>query len=152
MLFQLIYSSDAACDIDQEIDLIMAASTRNNPQQGITGLLVYSDDIFLQVLEGEEKTVQACYERIRQDPRHTDCDVVHSHAVSKRSFPKWAMAARRLPSDLESRQAVADIRSARDMDQLVRNTPLMLRQLFRVFGEFYFEVSPEVQTLRKAMP
>ncbi|MCL5130053.1 BLUF domain-containing protein [Algibacter sp. L4_22] len=42
----------------------------NNSKQGITGILIYKNQTFLQVLEGEKNTVNEVFERIKIDPRH----------------------------------------------------------------------------------
>ena len=53
MLVRLLYASRAAKpQTAKTIAAILAECQRNNPRRGITGVLCYSDDIFLQVLEG----------------------------------------------------------------------------------------------------
>ncbi|MBA3273301.1 MAG: BLUF domain-containing protein [Chthoniobacterales bacterium] len=69
--FFLVYASIANEDFSPEqlIDLL-ATSRRNNDASGITGMLLYKDRRFLQVLEGSEAAVRATYARIKRDPRH----------------------------------------------------------------------------------
>ena len=58
MLVRLLYASRAAVPLTTPIvDSIMEQSRENNPRQGITGLLCFSDDIFIQVLEGGREQV-----------------------------------------------------------------------------------------------
>ena len=72
MLVRLLYASRAAGPLTQGlIDSILAQSRRRNPDQGITGILCYSDDIFLQVLEGGRDAVCEVFNTIVADPRHT---------------------------------------------------------------------------------
>jgi len=55
MLSQIIYVSvrNANCS-DEEIQKILESSNRNNGKLDITGVLLYSRNKFLQVLEGEK--------------------------------------------------------------------------------------------------
>ena len=53
---QLLYLSNAKPELKQEeLDSILRVSRANNPSQDITGLLVFANGVFIQVLEGPEK-------------------------------------------------------------------------------------------------
>jgi len=64
----------------------------NNKLADVTGLLVYVDGNFLQVLEGEHEVVSTLLEKISQDHRHTDVKVVYKTIIEKRTFNSWQMA------------------------------------------------------------
>lgn len=49
---------------------LLQQSRENNLRLGITGLLLYKDLDFTQVIEGEDSTVQKLSSRIERDPRH----------------------------------------------------------------------------------
>ena len=52
---QLLYVSNTLSDLAPgALDDILTASRRNNAMMGITGLLLYIDGGFLQMLEGDE--------------------------------------------------------------------------------------------------
>lgn len=91
-LYHLVYMS-AATDAFSEEDLtdILAASRRNNPKRNVTGMLLYSDGGFIQVLEGPKEQVLALYEHIEQDPRHSSTIKLAEGAVEERSFSEWEM-------------------------------------------------------------
>jgi Sensors of blue-light using FAD len=73
MLVRLMYASRATDPVRQDsLQAILKKSTGNNPGVGITGVLCFSGEIFLQVLEGGRLQVSALYNRIAQDPRHRD--------------------------------------------------------------------------------
>ena len=112
---QLVYVSTATHQITQdEIDSILAASRRNNQQEGITGLLLYNGRRFLQALEGSEPDVRATYERIKTDPRHRGLAIIASRENGDRMFGDWAMAARRVEgdTDLDDLRAQVDAMTA----------------------------------------
>ena len=73
MLVRLMYASRATESINQEsLQSILKKSVANNPATGVTGVLCFSGNIFLQVLEGGRSQVSALYNRIAQDPRHRE--------------------------------------------------------------------------------
>lgn len=92
MIFQLCYTSTATSDM-QRNDLVqlLRVSRSKNQAAGITGLLLYSADRFVQLLEGEETAVRALYARILQDGRHRDVVTVFEEQVEERECPDWSM-------------------------------------------------------------
>lgn len=63
----------------------------NNPGIGVTGVLCYSEGIFLQVLEGGRSAVNELYNRIARDPRHTDVELLCYDEIGERRFAGWSM-------------------------------------------------------------
>jgi hypothetical protein len=64
----------------------------NNTRLGITGVLVYSDGNFMQVIEGPDLVTHALYDRIKLDDRHRDVTSVNIQALEAREFQGWSMA------------------------------------------------------------
>lgn len=100
-LYRLIYRScndvlrvRPGADIGQEIRDILAASRRNNAARNVTGALLFTASGFAQVLEGPRDVVETTFERIGQDPRHTDVTVLNFTPTERRYFPQWPMAFR----------------------------------------------------------
>ena len=92
MLVRLMYASRANEPVRQDsLQAIMKKSTQNNPDIGVTGVLCFSGEIFLQVLEGGRLQVSALYNRIAQDPRHRDVVLLSYEEIEERSFAGWAM-------------------------------------------------------------
>lgn len=92
----LVYVSQATHDFqDDELSDLLASSRRNNAQQGITGLLLYESRLFMQALEGPRTAVEALYQRIRRDPRHTDVHIICEDHIQSRNFGPWRMAFQR---------------------------------------------------------
>lgn len=92
MLVRLMYASRAAAAIDQEeLVSILRKSKANNPAKGVTGVLCYSEGIFLQVLEGGRSAVNLLYNRIATDPRHSDIELLCYEEIGERSFAGWSM-------------------------------------------------------------
>lgn len=92
MLVRLMYASRAAAPMDQEELLaILKQSKQNNPKDGITGLLCFSDGIFIQALEGGRDAVNRVYNRIARDSRHTDVVLLSYEEILERRFAGWSM-------------------------------------------------------------
>ena len=92
MLVRLMYASRATETLRPELlNAILKKSTHNNPTVGVTGVLCFSGDIFLQVLEGGRLQVSRLYNRITLDPRHRDVVLLSYEEIEERSFAGWAM-------------------------------------------------------------
>ena len=92
MLVRLMYASRAVPAVDQEaLVAILRKSKANNPGTGITGVLCFSEGIFLQVLEGGRAAVNQLYNRIATDPRHSDVTLLCYEEIGERRFAGWSM-------------------------------------------------------------
>ena len=73
------------------IESILVSSTRNNPANDITGVLLATETQFLQVLEGPLEPLNAIFERIARDKRHEGTLLISFTEIEERKFPDWAM-------------------------------------------------------------
>lgn len=80
----------------EELSALLAKSRINNERDGITGLLLYKNGLFTQLLEGPADAVRRCFERISRDPRHDGCTVLDEDDAGERTFPDWRMGYRNL--------------------------------------------------------
>ena len=98
-MFYLVYVSVAAEKASKDDLLeILARSRTNNAEAGITGMLLYKDGNYMQVLEGEEKAVRDLYARIRRDPRHLGIVTLVEGRRDNRCFGDWSMGFQDLSS------------------------------------------------------
>lgn len=95
MLYRTAYIS-AARRAFSEADLaaLLAAARARNIQTGVTGLLLYGDMSFIQVLEGAVGAVEDTLARIAQDERHTQLTRIAGGPVLERRFADWSMGYR----------------------------------------------------------
>ena len=92
MLVRLLYASRAAEAVTQElIEAILQSSRKHNPALGITGVLCYGGDVYMQVLEGGREAVNELYNKIVRDERHRDIALLHYQEVAERKFAGWSM-------------------------------------------------------------
>ena len=92
MLVRLMYASRAAASVDQEeLVAILRKSKANNPALGVTGVLCFSEGVFLQVLEGGRSAVNRLYNRIASDSRHSQVELLSYAEIGERRFAGWSM-------------------------------------------------------------
>ncbi|WII73508.1 BLUF domain-containing protein [Bdellovibrio sp. 22V] len=91
--FHLVYMSHAAEDISYtDIRDILDISRKNNASEGVTGLLIFRESYFLQLLEGDERSVKKILGKIMMDDRNHTLKVLIETSSDKRLFSSWAMA------------------------------------------------------------
>lgn len=96
-LYRLLYTSE--CKIEGPADRraravhrITEQSRSNNRGQGLTGVLLYVQNSFIQVLEGPAEQLETTFERICCDFRHGSLRLVDLTPVKARLFADWDMA------------------------------------------------------------
>lgn len=103
MIFQLVYMSEATDRFDrQTLQKLLVTSRRNNSEFNITGLLVYCQGHFMQLLEGDQKHVSSLYDVIKQDKRHRHIKTIVVRMHPEPIAPDWSMGLYEpSPSDLQ---------------------------------------------------
>lgn len=96
-IYTIVYRSapvftGSVADYLAEIDRILATARRRNAEVSVTGAMLFNEDWFVQLLEGEEADVRATFERIAVDPRHEEVQILFDSATAERRFPEWSMA------------------------------------------------------------
>ncbi|WP_293764105.1 BLUF domain-containing protein [uncultured Aquitalea sp.] len=93
MLVRLIYASRANETITPAlVKSILDVAHPRNAAQGVTGVMCYSDKVFVQALEGGRAEVNQLYQQICRDPRHHDVTLLEYREIEQRQFACWAMA------------------------------------------------------------
>lgn len=99
-MFFIIYVSSASEQFSQpDLLSLLEKCHENNVKLEITGMLLYKDGNFMQVLEGEEETVRNLYNKIAGDTRHHGAMTLLQGNMDKRQFPDWSMGFCNLNSD-----------------------------------------------------
>ena len=92
-LCRLIYKSSATAEVvsNQSLRDIERVAVAANARAGITGLLMLSGDVFVQVLEGASREVTALFGKILGDKRHHLVELISVEPTDERYFPDWNM-------------------------------------------------------------
>ncbi len=99
-LVQLIYCSAAAkADIAKsELDKILEVARLDNAKVGITGILLFREGSFFQVLEGDREAIEALFEKISLDKRHNRIRKILIEPIDERGFAAWTMGYPKITS------------------------------------------------------
>ncbi|WP_372627047.1 BLUF domain-containing protein [Arsukibacterium sp.] len=105
---QLVYISERCADTDDNaIAKIKCRAEPNNNRRNITGALLYTEHYFLQYLEGEATVVDALYDSICLDPRHTNARVLLRTPIKQRDFSHWSLGVKKLLDSQENQDLIA---------------------------------------------
>ena len=125
-LITLVYASTASQPFrETALDQLLVEFRRFNTENDITGMLLFRDGRFIQVLEGASSVVASLTERIGRDSRHHDMRILLSEPITERKFADWSMGYRSFrrgtaPVPAGFRDSFADLESATDASTTVR--------------------------------
>jgi Sensors of blue-light using FAD len=109
-LIQYIYSSAATHDFSPaELAALLKKAREFNALHELTGMLLYTEGSFFQVLEGPEEVIAALYAKIERDKRHEQVTKIIVEPIQKRSFAEWTMGFSNV-----SREELAKIEGTND--------------------------------------
>jgi hypothetical protein len=96
-MIQISYISAATDAMStQGLLALLQKSRDNNADNGITGMLLYGNGTFLQVLEGDKPVVDALITKIQNDPRHTTLKMLHRKTIERRQYSDWSIGFKRV--------------------------------------------------------
>ena len=92
-LVNLTYISRTEEAIDAaRLKSILEAARRNNLDNGISGVLLFNRQFFLQTIEGSRPKINQLLTNLINDKRHFDLQIIESRQISERKWGKWSMA------------------------------------------------------------
>ena len=107
-ILRIVYSSRATQGFDSESLLRLLETAReNNLRANVSGILLYAEGTFLQVLEGDSEVVESLYDKIEEDRRHHDTRVLLRVEDDVRAFGDWTMGFVKATKEL--RQSMAGL-------------------------------------------
>ena len=157
-LHSLMYSSIADPNLSQsDIEELVAQARRSNALHDITGLLVFQDGCFLQMLEGDRKVLSQLFERkLMHDSRHRSVTLFHDEPLTTRRFRFWHLAFSDLAkqADRISSPYRESLNSERGLYELNSNTAKALALVRQIHRRVLCAQKPETpapgeRTLRK---
>jgi hypothetical protein len=131
-LVSLVYVSSAVQKMqDDEILEILRLSRQKNERQEVTGMLLYRDGNFMQLLEGPAGAVDALIATIKRDPRHHGLILMSRQAIGERLFAGWSMAFRNM-----SQTPIPGYSSFLETDTLHEETGEQSQLVYRLLRSF----------------
>ncbi len=99
-MYEITYCSTAIPNIrEEDISDILEKANHFNSKNDITGCLLYHNQEFIQILEGDKETLQQLYSKISRDNRHTDIILLSEGTKTERVFYDWNMAFQELSAE-----------------------------------------------------
>lgn len=134
-LIHCIYSSRATAPMGEpQIQSLLARSRANNATRDITGMLLYIEGSFFQVLEGDAAVVDALYEVIAADSRHDRVTQIIREPIARRSFGEWSMGFGTLKRT-DAQRLVGENDFFAEADCLERILPGRAKKLLMAFAQ-----------------
>ncbi len=95
--YELVYTSTVSPGVT-EIDIanLLNSARDYNAKNNITGCLLYHNNNFIQILEGDKKQIKELYAKIKKDERHFNLVKIIEGEKNITLFKNWAMAYRKL--------------------------------------------------------
>ena len=111
----VIYISKASDDFNvTELRELAEVAARNNKLRSITGALLFIDNCFIQVIEGDEQSMSELLDKLEADPRHHDIRIISDRLEESRHFPDWSMGLVITP-EKERTTVIGELRSVPEM-------------------------------------
>ena len=82
-------SNISSCKNDvtpKELNELFSKTMQNNKNQGVTGILIFKNNLFFQILEGQKETLAQLFTKIIEDSRHSHIIKIIDHAIEERAF------------------------------------------------------------------
>lgn len=98
-MYFLIYTSFALHANEQELKTLLRQAREKNKRQSITGMLLYLNGIYIQLLEGRQEDVQSLYDIIRKDRRHKGVALLKQDSIEKLYFSEWSMGFKAISAE-----------------------------------------------------
>jgi len=118
-LVELTYLSEAVSDMSFLGLMKLLESARTfNQANGITGILLYDNQQFGQVIEGERASVMKAWKRIQDDKRHHRTELLEIREIAERSFPGWLLRFYGGETLIRDYPALADVVGGMDKHSL----------------------------------
>lgn len=109
-LYCLIYTSVSSQKMsDDDLKGLLEKSRTKNYTLDITGMLLYLDPYFIQVLEGEKTILEEIFDTINQDSRHEKVSIIYKQPLEKRYFSNWSMGFNKIrDKDIDNLEGFSD--------------------------------------------
>ncbi len=93
MLERLVYRSKATHKLGSlHLFNLLSLCREKNKRLGITGHLLYTEEIFVQCIEGPAASIEDLWASLQRDERHHDIELLSRGPLAERRFADWSMA------------------------------------------------------------
>jgi len=134
-LIHIVYLSVSARKLaEKEQNELLTEIRRNNKILEVTGLLLYNDEFFTQVIEGAKNTIQNLHETIKKDSRHGNFVKLLEEPIENRAFPDWSMGYRKINTNEDS--SLPGFSNFMNADQPTENMEGITEEVMHLLNSF----------------
>jgi hypothetical protein len=99
VLERLLYRSKATNTLGSlHLFNMLSEARAKNAHLGITGHLLYTEEVFVQCIEGTPAAIASLWDSLQRDSRHYDIELLARGPLEQRRFSDWSMAFSSYPS------------------------------------------------------
>ncbi|QWD60496.1 BLUF domain-containing protein [Polynucleobacter sp. MWH-UH35A] len=118
-LVELSYLSEAVSDMSfLGLMRLLESARAFNQKNGISGILLYDNQQFGQIIEGERASVMKAWKRIQDDKRHHRIELLEIKEISEKSYSDWLLRFYGGESLVRDYPALADMVGGMDKHSL----------------------------------
>jgi hypothetical protein len=126
---------------DEELSVLLKVSRQNNQTNNITGMLLYGEGSFIQVLEGTSNDIESTYAVIQADNRHINVTRILSGKLHARNFADWKMGFMSVNKNtIEQLEGYIDPANKEFLKNEAVQTPVMVLRTFAERNKRLFTV------------
>ncbi|HEX8427944.1 BLUF domain-containing protein [Hymenobacter sp.] len=136
-MHHIVYVSTAITPIsDSYLQELLIRWRASNHRNDITGLLLYSDGQFMQVIEGEAAPLRLLFENIKKDRLHRGLTKLADGPIPQRNFSSWLMGFHVLSPEKFTELAGYVAPNSHALERAFSTThDAVMRNLFELFAE-----------------
>lgn len=132
MFLGLTYISHSKRKLTEDMRMqLMRECQVRNAHNDVSGLLLYQEGYFLQYIEGQPDMIRMVFQRIMQDTRHENVELISEEVLMQRRFPLWTMFFRDYDFVYPHiRQDYAELTSLAKVIEALENEPNLQKTMF----------------------
>jgi hypothetical protein len=132
MIYTICYISNKTETTDKaSLEKIFATTQANNKHKSVTGILLFHEQSFLQVLEGDKTTLQELFLNIKKDSRHENIFVILDKKNERRIFDNYK-------SGFSIVKSKSDIKNLKDYLNLSKSDLTTSKSILSLLEPFLF--------------
>lgn len=124
---QVVYLSSESSNMgDTELHNLRDEALSNNARHGVTGLLLYVNKVFMQIIEGPHAEIGQLFGNIQCDERNQAVVEMFDRSVDDRAFTGWSMGFHSPPAaDEITGKGFHNLRNRKDLSAIESHDPVV---------------------------
>ncbi len=127
------YSSTSNDFKESDIKDILETSIHKNKKLNVTGILIYADGCFFQIIEGPDENLDNLYKAIKRDYRHQGIITLIDEEINNRNFPDWSMSVLKLDPNILNHKEVFELTRMALANKLPDTAPETIKIFMKSF-------------------